>query len=245
MVATSMNINMNQISSSLPRFGLGMAALGRPGYINLNRASVFDKSNININPNSNSNNTSNTSTNTSTNTSEVQQVRSVERMQTQANDVIHTLFAKNNEKTQSQSKFQEMSMLNLPWLDCARSYGLSEKFVGDYLKDNEIHPDQVYVSSKWGYEYVADWNVQLEDGKPHEVKDHSVEVSNSILNCHALLCVEYVICHVKCGTWTKTLFFSTRFQAVYYTSCSCSRTSFFDSFFFSQYCKVVCIPYSI
>jgi hypothetical protein len=24
--------------------------------------------------------------------------------------------------------------------------------------------------------YVADWKVQLEAGKPHEVKDHSVEV---------------------------------------------------------------------
>lgn len=25
--------------------------------------------------------------------------------------------------------------------------------------------------------YVADWKVQLEKGAPHEVKDHSVEVS--------------------------------------------------------------------
>lgn len=25
--------------------------------------------------------------------------------------------------------------------------------------------------------YVADWKVQLDAGKPHEVKDHSVEVS--------------------------------------------------------------------
>lgn len=25
--------------------------------------------------------------------------------------------------------------------------------------------------------YVADWNVELAEGQPHEVKDHSVEVS--------------------------------------------------------------------
>ena len=35
----------------------------------------------------------------------------------------------------------------------------------------------MYVSSKWGYTYVADWKVELEEGAPHEVKDHSLEVS--------------------------------------------------------------------
>lgn len=72
----------------------------------------------------------------------------------------------------------------VPWLDCARSYGLSEKFVGDYLRTNNISPSDVYVSSKWGYTYVADWNVELEDGQPHEVKDHSLEVC---------LCVLYIV----------------------------------------------------
>ena len=28
-----------------------------------------------------------------------------------------------------------------------------------------------------GYTYVADWKVELADGAPHEVKDHSLEVS--------------------------------------------------------------------
>ena len=28
--------------------------------------------------------------------------------------------------------------------------------------------------------YVADWKVKLEGGKPHEVKDHSVEVGRYI-----------------------------------------------------------------
>jgi len=117
-------------TKALPQLGLGMAALGRPGYINLNRDAVFGTEN-----------------------------RSVDVMQSQANTVMDTLF----------------QISSMPWLDCARSYGLSEKFVGEYLRNNKIDPASVYVSSKWGYTYVADWNVSLDDGKPHEVKDHSAE----------------------------------------------------------------------
>ena len=61
------------------------------------------------------------------------------------------------------------------WIDCARSYGLSETFVGEYLRTNQIPPDRAHVSSKWGYSYVADWHIELGEGIPHEVKDHSVE----------------------------------------------------------------------
>ena len=92
---------------SAPRLGLGMAALGRPGYINLDRSSVLGTS------------------------------RTIEMMQSQANLVIDKLFA--------------CSTPSLPWLDCARSYGLSERFVGEYLRSKNISPDEVYVSSKWGY----------------------------------------------------------------------------------------------
>jgi aryl-alcohol dehydrogenase-like predicted oxidoreductase len=38
-----------------------------------------------------------------------------------------------------------------------------------------VKTSDVYVSSKWGYTYVADWQVQLDKGAPHEVKDHSVD----------------------------------------------------------------------
>lgn len=114
------------------RVGLGLAALGRPGYINLQRDSHLTS-------------------------------RSVEGMQKQANAVMDELF------------YQASKRQNQPWLDCARSYGLSEKFVGEYLRSNNISPTDVYVSSKWGYTYVADWNVELGDGEPHEVKDHSLE----------------------------------------------------------------------
>lgn len=91
---------------ALPRLGLGMAALGRPGYINLNRDSILGTD------------------------------RPVEVMQQQADLVLDKLFALTSSPT---------------WIDCARSYGLSEKFVGEYLRRKNIPADQVYVSSKWGY----------------------------------------------------------------------------------------------
>jgi len=116
-------------SKSLPRLGLGMAALGRPGYINLDRSAMLGTE------------------------------RTVDSMQSQANLVMDQLF-----------------QLSIPaWIDCARSYGLSERFVGEYLRSRNIKPESVYVSSKWGYTYVADWNIELNEGEPHEVKDHSAE----------------------------------------------------------------------
>jgi aryl-alcohol dehydrogenase-like predicted oxidoreductase len=82
--------------------------------------------------------------------------RSVDGMQQQANAVMDELF--------------QQSRSLVPWLDCARSYGLSEKFVGEYLRSNNVSPSDVFVSSKWGYTYVA-----VGEGEPHEVKDHSLE----------------------------------------------------------------------
>ena len=117
--------------ASLPRLGLGMAALGRPGYITLDRSAIFGS----------------------------EKDRTVEKMQHQANQVMDRLF----------------QLSDRPWLDCARSYGLSEKFVGEYLRSRKVATDQVYVSSKWGYTYVADFHVSLPEGAPHEVKDHSTE----------------------------------------------------------------------
>jgi len=112
------------------RIGLGMAALGRPGYINLARDSDLPS-------------------------------RTVEGMQGRANLVMDELLLQCGDD-------------DTPWLDCARSYGLSEKFVGEYLRSNSINPEEVYVSSKWGYTYVAEWKVALAEGEPHEIKDHSL-----------------------------------------------------------------------
>jgi aryl-alcohol dehydrogenase-like predicted oxidoreductase len=56
------------------------------------------------------------------------------------------------------------------WFDAARSYGRAEQFLAEWLSGRGIEPDQVAVSSKWGYTYTADWKV---DAPVHEVKDHS------------------------------------------------------------------------
>jgi len=125
-------------SKALPRMGLGMAALGRPGYITLERNAIFGDGE-----------------------------RTVDKMQTQANTVMDALFAASNDSSSTTT--------TLPWLDCARSYGLSEQFVGEYLRHNKINPNSVYVSSKWGYTYVADFKVSLPPGAAHEVKDHSTD----------------------------------------------------------------------
>jgi len=136
-MATSSSTAKPSAMVTLPRIGLGMAALGRPGYINLNRSSTFgNKDN-----------------------------RDISAMQDRANSVMDAIFTSRSSSTTT----------TMPWLDCARSYGLSEQFVGEYLRKKNVDPKDVYVSSKWGYTYVADWKVELEEGAPHEVKDHSVE----------------------------------------------------------------------
>jgi len=55
------------------------------------------------------------------------------------------------------------------WVDVARSYGLAEDFLADWLTARG-HPD-VTVSSKWGYAYVGGWRM---DAEVHEVKEHSL-----------------------------------------------------------------------
>jgi aryl-alcohol dehydrogenase-like predicted oxidoreductase len=55
------------------------------------------------------------------------------------------------------------------WVDAARSYGRAEEFVGAWLASRG--PADVTVSSKWGYEYTADWQP---DVAVHEVKEHSL-----------------------------------------------------------------------
>lgn len=55
------------------------------------------------------------------------------------------------------------------WVDAARSYGRAEEFVAAWLADRG-HTG-VTVSSKWGYEYTADWRP---DAEVHEIKQHSL-----------------------------------------------------------------------
>lgn len=126
-----------------------MAALGRPGYINLDRCATFGPDHSK---------------------------RSIDRMQAQSNLVLDRLFQLCSSFHLSSPSNQDNNNSNaVPWIDCARSYGLSEQFVGEYLRSHQISPQQVNVSSKWGYTYVADFAVTLPNAAPHEIKDHSVE----------------------------------------------------------------------
>ena len=56
------------------------------------------------------------------------------------------------------------------YFDAARSYGLAERFLANWLHTSG-HSD-VIVGSKWGYRYVGDWKI---DAPTQEVKDHSLE----------------------------------------------------------------------
>ena len=55
-------------------------------------------------------------------------------------------------------------------VDAARSYGLAEQFLAEWLADRR--PDDVEVSSKWGYAYVGDWRM---DAAVHEEKAHDLD----------------------------------------------------------------------
>jgi aryl-alcohol dehydrogenase-like predicted oxidoreductase len=104
--------------------GLGLAALGRPGYINLGHGDdVADAS-----------------------------VAGMERV---AFDVLDAAYAG-----------------GVRCFDAARSYGRAETFLADWLARRGVQPDEVVVSSKWGYAYTAGWRV---DAEQHEVKQLTVE----------------------------------------------------------------------
>ena len=98
---------MRLLPAGAPRLGLGLAALGRPGYITLNRGTDLAD-------------------------------RSVEAMRARAEEVLDAAYAG-----------------GVRWFDCARSYGLSEDFVGKWLEKRGHSNDAVAVSSKWGYRRPA------------------------------------------------------------------------------------------
>ncbi len=104
-------------------FGLGLAALGRPGYLTVDHAAA-------IGPD-----------------------RSVGTLRRHCYQVCDAAWEG-----------------GIRWFDAARSYGRAEEFLAGWLTDRGIAPEQVMVSSKWGYTYTADWKVDVE---VPEVKDHS------------------------------------------------------------------------
>jgi aryl-alcohol dehydrogenase-like predicted oxidoreductase len=103
--------------------GLGLAAVGRPGYINLGRDQDLPAD------------------------------RSVETLRARTHDLLDAAYAQ-----------------GVRYFDVARSYGRSEEFLADWLRDRP-GIDDIVVGSKWGYTYTADWST---DAEQHEVKDHSL-----------------------------------------------------------------------
>jgi len=103
--------------------GLGLAALGRPGYLTVDHGAALGID------------------------------RSVDALRKHCHEVCDAAWEG-----------------GVRWFDAARSYGRAEQFLAEWLTGRGIEPDQVAVSSKWGYTYTADWKV---DAAVHEVKDHS------------------------------------------------------------------------
>ncbi|MBB4683614.1 aldo/keto reductase [Amycolatopsis jiangsuensis] len=104
----------------MQRIAVGLAALGRPAYVNLGRELPAD--------------------------------RDVPAMRAATHAVLDDAYA-----------------AGVRWVDVARSYGRSEEFLGDWLRERG-HRD-LTVSSKWGYRYVGQWRL---DADVHEVKEHSL-----------------------------------------------------------------------
>ena len=104
------------------RLGLGLAAIGRPAYINSGR----DR--------------------------DLPGERSRDELRARAHELLDAAYA-----------------LGIRYVDTARSYGDAEQFLGSWLDDRQ--PDDVVVASKWGYEYVGDWRMDVET---HEVKHHDL-----------------------------------------------------------------------
>jgi aryl-alcohol dehydrogenase-like predicted oxidoreductase len=108
------------------RIGLGMASLGRPGYINLKHQE------------------------------DLAGEYSEAAMEQRSHRVLDSAWN-----------------AGIRYFDVARSYGLSEKFLGRWLSARSVSPPTITVGSKWGYTYTAGWKVQTES---HEIKEHSLPV---------------------------------------------------------------------
>jgi aryl-alcohol dehydrogenase-like predicted oxidoreductase len=113
---------------SVSRIGLGMAALGRPGYINLGHATDLG--------------------------ADIGEAS----MENRAHGLLDAAWSS-----------------EIRYFDVARSYGLGERFLGHWLSERGLSPEEITVGSKWGYRYTANWNIMAE---VHEVKEHTLPMLN-------------------------------------------------------------------
>lgn len=111
--------------------GLGLAALGRPGYINLGHEQDLHAD------------------------------YGVDSMRQRAHEVLDRALS-----------------AGVRYFDAARSYGKAEQFLASWLDARKIPADSVFIASKWGYTYTADWQVNVAQGESHEVKQHSIDRLN-------------------------------------------------------------------
>jgi aryl-alcohol dehydrogenase-like predicted oxidoreductase len=107
------------------KVGVGMAAVGRPGYINLGHHKDMRRTDV-------------------------------EAVKKQAFRLLDEAWER-----------------GVRYFDTARSYGRAEEFLGEWLEQKLISPNEVVVGSKWGYIYTGNWQA---DAEQHEVKDHSRDV---------------------------------------------------------------------
>ena len=137
-------MNTKQLGNShlsVTPMGLGLAALGRPGYINLGHG---DDLNYN---------------------------HDVTAMEAQAHRVLDSAWD-----------------AGIRYFDAARSYGKAEDFLHSWIAKRGITEKECTISSKWGYTYAAEWQVNLPKGQKHEIKEHSLPVlQRQILESRALL----------------------------------------------------------
>ena len=103
------------------KLGLGLAALGRPGYINLGHHQNIGND------------------------------KSKNAMRNQCHRILDFAYDK-----------------GIRYFDVARVYGDSEEFLSSWIRKQSQFTG--FVGSKWGYEYLAEWNVETDQ---HERKDHS------------------------------------------------------------------------
>lgn len=95
----------------------------------------------------------------------------------------------------------EVYALGLRYIDCARSYGLSEEFVASWLEKRPEVAEDVVIGSKWGYEYTADWRIQVGEGEAHEVKKHTVaQHTRQLAETRALLGSKLVLYQIHSAT---------------------------------------------
>ena len=116
---------LGKTTHNLSVIGLGLAALGRPGYINIGHGHDlkhnYDRA----------------------------------AMESHAHEVIQAAWD-----------------AGIRYFDAARSYGEAEAFLSSWMKRQSPIPSGLFIGSKWGYRYTADWQVQAAN---HEIKEHSLE----------------------------------------------------------------------